>query len=50
MINAANKRIEPNLGNLMVGLKQRLSDSNTKLVEQTLRLLSLLATVRNNKE
>ena len=45
MIIGANKRIGPNVGNLMTALKGRLGDTNKNLVIQTLELLSLIATV-----
>lgn len=44
MLQAANNRIKPTLGDLPTGLKERLSDSNKNLVIQALDILGNLAT------
>ncbi|GAB5588997.1 hypothetical protein Unana1_03897 [Umbelopsis nana] len=44
IINDANKRIKPNLGEFLGVLKQRLNDSNKNLQIMTLETIGLLAT------
>ncbi|KAL9644309.1 hypothetical protein ABK040_005770 [Willaertia magna] len=47
-INEANKRITPNVSNLIQALKKRLDDANVKILSTTLEILALLAEAMGN--